>query len=150
MLGDKVELTTGSGKIEADFIILATGFSFDLKKSKPLKEIFDQIAVWRDKYHPPGGGSEKYLNSPYLGRNYEFVEKNPGQAPWLKHIYCYNQSSTLSMGPTGRVSGLKYGIKRLMVGICGGFMREDFEHHLASVTAYNANEFEGHPWIGEP
>jgi len=150
MVGDKVELTTGSGKIETDFIVLATGFSFDLKKSKPLTEIVGQIAVWRDKYQPPGGGSEKYLNSPYLGRNYEFVEKSPGQAPWLKHIYCYNQSSTLSMGPTGRVSGLKYGIKRLMVGICGGFMREDFEHHLASVTAYNANEFEGHPWVGEP
>ncbi len=149
MAGDAVELITGSGKIEADFLVLATGFSFDLKKSRPLAEIVDHIAVWGDKYSPSGGGSEKYLNSPYLGRNYEFVEKASGEAPWLKHIYCYNQSSTLSMGPTGRVSGLKYGIKRLMMGVCGGLMREDFDHHLSAVTAYNANEFEGHPWIGE-
>lgn len=150
MNGDAAEITTPDATFDVDFVILATGFSFDLSKSRALTEFSDKIAVWRHRYEPREKASEKYLNSPYLGRNYEFIEREQGTAPWLKNIYCYNQASTLSMGPTGRVSGLKYGIKRLMVGVCGGFMREDYEHHLTSVSNYRANEFEDHPWMGDP
>jgi cation diffusion facilitator CzcD-associated flavoprotein CzcO len=149
MRGQKVQLTTCAGDDEFDFLILATGFSFDLSKSAVLQDMQNDIALWRNRYEPREKASEKYLNSPYLGRNYEFMEKEPGSAPYLKHVFCYNQASTLSMGPTGRVSGLKYGMKRLMVGVCGSFMREDYEHHLRSVTNYNANEFEDHPWMGD-
>jgi hypothetical protein len=147
MIDNSVVLKTASEVITADFLLLATGFSFDLRKSPPLGTIVNEIALWRDRYAPLETASEKYLNSPYLGRNYEFIERTPGSAPYLKHIFCYNQSSTLSMGPTGRVSGLKYGIKRLMAGVCGSFLREDYEHHLSSVTNYKAHEFEDHPWM---
>ncbi len=149
MVGEEIEITTPQETLRADIILLATGFMFDLKKNAALAPIVEQIALWRDRYKPEGGGSDKYLNSPYLGRNYEFMEQQPGTAPFLKHIFCYNQSSTLSMGPTGRVSGLKYGIKRLMMGVCGSFMREDYDHHLQSVTNFKFNEFEGHPWMEE-
>ena len=150
MIGDTAEITTPHATFDFDFVILATGFSFDLSKSRALAGFFDKIALWRHRYDPGEKASEKYLNSPYLGRNYEFMERERGTAPWLRNIYCYNQASTLSMGPTGRVSGLKYGIKRLMVGVCGGFLREDYEHHYRSVCDFRANEFEGHPWMGEP
>jgi len=147
MDGQEVEIATPTEKLRADIILLATGFMFDLKKNPALAPFVDHIALWRDRYRPEGGGSDKYLQSPYLGRNYEFIEKTPGAAPFLRHIFCYNQSSTLSMGPTGRVSGLKYGVKRLMVGVCGSFMREDYDHHLQSVMNFNFNEFQGHPWM---
>jgi cation diffusion facilitator CzcD-associated flavoprotein CzcO len=148
--GEAAALTTPRGTHTFDFIILATGFSFDLSKSAVIGSLADQIALWRHRYTPAEKASEKYLNSPYLGRNYEFVEREPGAAPYLKHLFCYNQASTLSMGPTGRVSGLKYGMKRLMVGVCGSFLRQDYDHYLKSVHDYRANEFEGHPWMGEP
>ena len=147
MNGDDVEITTPNETLHADVILLATGFMFDLKMNAALAPFVDHIALWRDRYKPESAGSDKYLQSPYLGRNYEFIEKDPGAAPYLKHIFCYNQSSTLSMGPTGRVSGLKYGIKRLMMGVCGSFMREDYDHHLQAVTNFNFNEFQGHPWM---
>lgn len=150
MRDDRIVVKTPRGDFSADFLLLATGFFFDLQKSAPLKSIVNEIAIWRDRYKPKEAATEKYLNSPYLGRNYEFIERTPGTAPYLKHVFCFNQSSTLSMGPTGRVSGLKYGIKRLMAGVCGSFLREDYEHHLASVTNYKANEFEDHPWMDKP
>jgi cation diffusion facilitator CzcD-associated flavoprotein CzcO len=148
--GGEVWIKTPKETIRTDFVVLATGFTFDLRCNPALASFADHIALWQDRYMPPGGGgSEKYRKSPYLGRNYEFIEKSPGAAPFLKHIYCYNQSSTLSMGPTGRVSGLKYGVKRLMTGIVGSFVREDYEHHLATVKAFRSSELEGHPWTGE-
>lgn len=148
---DKVWIKTPSETVRTDFVLLATGFMFDLKQNPALAPFVDEIALWKDRYTPPdGGGSEKYKNSPYLGRQYQFSEKTPGRAPYLKHIFCYNQSSTLSMGPTGRVSGLKYGIKRLMNGVCGSFVREDYEYHLQSVTNYKSTEMGAHRWLAEP
>ena len=54
------------------------------------------------------------------------------------------------MGPTGRVSGLKYGVRRLMIGVANSFVREDFDTHLASVQRYNDSELDGHPWVEKP
>ena len=34
-----------------------------------------------------------------------------------------------------------------MMGVCGSFMREDYDHHLQAVTNFNFNEFQGHPWM---
>lgn len=146
--GKEVWIKTPNEVVRTDFVILATGFMFDLGQSPAIGSFVDQIALWKDKFVPPAGvASEKYRNSPYLGRNYQFIEKTPGAAPYLKHIFCYNQSSTLSMGPTGRVSGLKYGVKRLMSGICGSFVREDYEHHLQTVKEFDGTELKPHPWV---
>lgn len=148
MDGKEVWIKTPGEVVRTDFVLLATGFMFDLKQNAAMTSFVDEIALWKDKFTPPGGvASEKYRNSPYLGRNYQFIEKTPGAAPFLKHIFCYNQSSTLSMGPTGRVSGLKYGVKRLMTGICGSFVREDYEHHLQTVKDFKSTELKAHPWV---
>jgi cation diffusion facilitator CzcD-associated flavoprotein CzcO len=149
---DGIEIVTASGTVAADFLILGTGFSVDLSKCGFLAPIVDDIALWRDRLPEAkaGGGSVKYRNSPYLGRHYEFCEKVPGAAPFLNHIYNFNQTAQLSMGPTGRVSGLKYGVRRLMDGITGSFLREDYARHLASVIAYNDSDMDGHPWVESP
>ena len=99
---------------------------------------------------PTGPNPDKYRNSPYTGRNYELIEKVRGEAPYLEHIYNFNQSATLSMGPTGRVSGMKYGLRRLVQGVPRGFVAEDFEQHLASVRLFDTSELDGHPWVEPP
>ncbi len=150
MDGDKVVIVTATGEHRVDHVLCATGFSFRLDKAPLFASIAKHIALWRDRYTPESGGSDKFPWSPYLGRHYEFVEKIPGEAPWLKYIFNFTQSATLSMGPTGRVSGLKYGVRRLMIGVGNSFMREDFETHLASVRRYNDSELDGHPWVEKP
>lgn len=151
MNGGEVVIDTPNGRHTVDYLILATGFFVDLKQCEFLAPIVDEIALWEDKLpEARDGGPEKYRNSPYLGRNYEFTEKVPGRAPHLKHIYNFNQTAQLSMGPTGRVSGLKYGVRRLLDGISRSFLTEDYTRHLAAVTAYNDSDLDGHPWIQTP
>ncbi len=150
MEGAEVVVVTPNGEHRADYVLCATGFSARLEEAPLFASIGRHIALWRDKFTPPDGGSEKFLSSPYLGRHYEFMEKAPGAAPWLKHIFNFSQSATLSMGPTGRVSGLKYGVRRLMIGVSNSFVREDFDQHLESVRRYNDSELDGHPWVEKP
>lgn len=147
---DKVVVVTPSGEHRGDFVLCATGFSFDLARAPLFRSLHRDIALWKDRFTAPPGSSEKFANSPYLGRHYEFVEKTPGAAPWLNRIFNFSQSATLSMGPTGRVSGLKYGVRRLMIGVAESLVREDFEQHMASVRGYNDSELDGHPWVEKP
>ena len=128
MQGDEILIDTPQGQHTADYLILATGFYVDLRQNKFLTPIVDEIALWQDCFpEARQGGPPKYRNSPYLGRNYEFTEKVPGRAPYLKHIFNFNQTAQLSMGPTGRVSGLKYGVRRLLDGISRSFLKEDYK-----------------------
>jgi cation diffusion facilitator CzcD-associated flavoprotein CzcO len=152
MDGNEVVLTTPKGEFRTDIVLLATGFSFNMKACGPLRDIADEIAIWDDRFTPPADmvWPDKYRNAPYVGHAYQFLEKHPGKAPWVSHIYDFNQSATLSMGPTGRVSGLKYGVRRLVQGVCNSFLREDFDRHLASVKAYNDSELDGHRWVQPP
>ena len=150
MRGDKVIIGTPKGEHEIDYVLCATGFTFRLDRAPLFAAIEKHIALWRDRYTPQSGGPEKFPASPYLGRHYEFIEKIPGEAPWLQYIFNFTQSATLSMGPTGRVSGLKYGVRRLMIGVANSFVREDFDTHLASVQSYNDSELDGHPWVEKP
>jgi FAD-dependent urate hydroxylase len=146
----EIAIETPKEQIIVDALLLATGFSVDLRKFAPLASFVDQIALWSDRFDPPDGpGPEKFRNSPYLGRRYQFLEKTAGAAPFLNHIFNFNQSATLSMGPTGRISGLKYGVRRLMLGVCESFLREDFDHHLDSILRYDDSELDGHPWVEE-
>lgn len=150
MEGETIVIGTPGGEHRADYVLCATGFSFRLDKAPLFKAIGEHIALWKDRYTLSTPGSDKFPWSPYLGRHYEFVEKTQGTAPWLKHIFNFTQSATLSMGPTGRVSGLKYGVRRLMMGVCNSFVREDFDTHLASVKRYNDSELDGHRWVEKP
>jgi cation diffusion facilitator CzcD-associated flavoprotein CzcO len=148
--GGKAVVETPAGAFRCDHVLCATGFAFDLSRAPLFKPFAHEIALWKDRFVPPPGGSEKFPNSPYVGRHYEFLEKVPGRAPWLGHIFNFTQSATLSMGPTGRVSGLKYGVRRLVMGIAESFVREDFERHLASLRGYNDSELDGHKWVEKP
>ena len=149
--GGDVVITTPQGEFRADHVLLATGFGVDISTATALAPIVDQIATWADKFTPPDNKRpEKYMRAPYLDRQYQFVEKTPGAAPYLKNIFNFNQTATLSMGPTGRVSGLKYGVRRLMMGVNSSFLRDDFDRHYAAVRAYNDSELDGHPWVEKP
>lgn len=151
LAGDEIRIETASGTLAVDYLVLATGFAVDLSKCGFLSPIVDDIALWRDRLpEARAGGPLKYRNSPYLGRHYEFTEKVPGAAHYLGHIYNFNQTAQLSMGPTGRVSGLKYGVRRLLDGISASFLAEDYARHLASVTAYNDSDMDGNPWVESP
>jgi len=141
--GNTVELTTESERFEVDFVIVATGCVTDLALRPELARFEAQIARWADRYAPPADEThEDLLRHPYLGENFEFCERYPGQAPYLAHLYNYTFGGLLSMGFGGAsISGLKYSAPRLIAGITRSLFIEDSAAHFESLCHFSEREF---------
>jgi hypothetical protein len=127
-----------------DFVIVGTGFITDLGVRPELRHVEAQIARWADRYRPAPGEphQDDLLRHPYLGTSFEFSEKVPGQAPYLRTLYNYTFGCLLSLGFGGAsISGMKYSIPRLVGGITRSFFVEDREAHFESLRAFAETEF---------
>lgn len=99
-----------------DFVILGTGFKIDGSHIAELKDIFPHILTWK--------GSD----FPYLGPHFQFLEKTPGEAPYLRHIYCFNYGALLSHGlVSSSIDALSTGADRLTKGIAADFFQEEVD-----------------------
>ncbi|MFZ6763716.1 SidA/IucD/PvdA family monooxygenase [Pseudoroseomonas sp. WGS1072] len=138
----QVVLETPRGAFRADAVLLGTGFVIDHALRPELAPFARQIRLWSDAFAPPPGEeSAVCAASPYLSDDFSFQEKTPGAAPLLPRIHCMTYAATLSMGLSGAsISGMKYGVPRLVDGICRAFWREDAERHLAALRAFDLPE----------
>jgi cation diffusion facilitator CzcD-associated flavoprotein CzcO len=141
--GDTVRIHTGAEIHEVDFVIVGTGFVTDLKLRPELRLVEPHIARWADRYRPPEGAhAEDLLRHPYLGPGFEFTEKVPGTAPYLRNLFNYTFGCLLSLGFGGAsISGMKYSIPRLVGGITGSFFVEDRAAHFESLRTFAETEF---------
>jgi cation diffusion facilitator CzcD-associated flavoprotein CzcO len=141
--GDVIVITTESGVFEADFIIAGTGFTTDLSLRPELTHVESLIARWADRHTPDEGERhEDLLRHPYLGPHFEFTERQPGTAPYLRYLYNYTFGCLASLGFGGAsISGMKYSVPRLVSGITGSLFEEDRAEHFASLRGYAEKEF---------
>ena len=102
-----------------------------------------EIARWLDRYTPPATEQHADLaRHPYLGPHFEFTERQPGSAPYLKCLYNYTFGGLLSLGFGGAsISGMKYSVPRLVSGITASLFIEDRELHYQSLRAFDEREF---------
>ncbi len=123
--------TVNGDRFAFDFIIAATGHINDFSLRAETSALADKIALWRDRFTPPNG--EEYAPAgtyPYLGPNFEFIEKSPGNAPYLHHIHCFTLGTLPSLGMTGSsVTTMRYGVPRLVAGVTRQLFLDDIEHH---------------------
>ena len=114
-----------------DYVIAATGHINDFTLRAETSVLADRIALWRDRFTPPDG--EAYAPAgtyPYLGANFEFTEKTPGDAPYLRHIHCFTLGTLPSLGMTGSsVTTMRYGVPRLVAGVTRQLFLDDADHH---------------------
>jgi cation diffusion facilitator CzcD-associated flavoprotein CzcO len=138
-----ISVATATGTFEADFLILGTGFVTDLTRRPELAHVERHIARWGDRYEPvEGERDEDLLRHPYLGPGFEFAERVPGEAPYLRYLYNYTFGCLLSMGFGGAsISGMKYSIPRLVAGVTGSLFVEDREAYFQSLSRYDEREF---------
>jgi cation diffusion facilitator CzcD-associated flavoprotein CzcO len=123
--GARVVLTLPQGsstrELEADFVILGTGFVTDLTRRPELAGVLEHVAFWGDRYTPdgpPDGMDARIASYPYLGREMQFLQKRPGEAPWVEDIVLFCNASTASNGPIGSgVNALKFNVARLVSGL---------------------------------
>jgi xanthine/CO dehydrogenase XdhC/CoxF family maturation factor/thioredoxin reductase len=141
--GETILIHTDLGVYECDYVIIGTGFVTDLSVRPELTQIERHIARWSDRFTPPPEErNEDLLRHPYLGAHFEFTERTPGEAPWLKYLYNYTFGCLLSLGFGGAsISGMKYSIPRLVSGITGSFFSEDSARYYESLCQFEEREF---------
>ncbi|WBV45110.1 NAD(P)-binding domain-containing protein [Pseudoroseomonas cervicalis] len=146
--GQGVRLTLPSGVWEGDFVIFATGFRVDLASRPELAALAPQIRFWRDRFTPAAGEENAELaDSPDLGADFSFQEKQPGACPALGHVHCFNYPATLSHGKlTGDIPAVSAGAKRLAEALARHFFVEDRQAHFDALRAYDVPELLGDEW----
>jgi FAD-dependent urate hydroxylase len=142
--GDAAIVETKVGTFTFDFVIFATGTETDLSARPELTPIVDQIALWRDRFTPPRGEeSEELGRYPYLGAAFEFMEREPGTAPFLSRLHNFTYGAMPSHGLTGAaIVGLKYGVPRLIRGLVRDLFREDRVEHFRGLLNFSVPELE--------
>jgi FAD-dependent urate hydroxylase len=138
--GEKAVVHTPTGVFEFDHLLTATGWNANLKLRPELKNIEDKIALWSDRFAPPEHQNYDYLlTMPYLGKHFEFIEKNPGEAPYLNSIFNCTGAALLSEGlnaGTGLI-GMKFSTQKIVYGLVGQIFLEDKDYHFQSLENYN-------------
>lgn len=139
----EVIVQTNKGNFHADFIVCGTGYGINLSQRSELEAFRPAIMLW-EKHVPKELLDEVPMlgSFPYLGRSFEFTESEPGQAPYLKNIYCFNYGAFLSHGLlTGFVSGISLGATRLAQGIAADFFISESELYLNEVKNWHTPNF---------
>ena len=135
---------TNAGTFAFDFIIFATGVETDLSARPELAPIVHHIALWRDRFTPPPGEESDLLaRHPYLGAAFEFMERQPGTAPFLGRLHNFTFGAMPSLGLTGAaITGMKYGVRRLVNGLARDLFREDSAAYYQDLLTYAVPELE--------
>ncbi|MBB3978755.1 cation diffusion facilitator CzcD-associated flavoprotein CzcO [Rhizobium azooxidifex] len=145
----EVVITTNKGRIfRTDFVILGTGFNVDPLARAELAPFQDRIACWEDRYTPPEGEENAPLGRfPWLEEDFSFTEKEPGTAPWLKDIHCFNYGSSMSLGKvSGDIPAISEGALWLARGVSASLFIRDIDHHWQELLAYEKPELDGSEW----
>jgi cation diffusion facilitator CzcD-associated flavoprotein CzcO len=108
----------------------------------------DRILLWKDRYEPPPQERHPELaNFPYLAYDFSFIEGEPGSAPWLSNIHCFNYGATLSLVKvSGDIPGVSEGAAWLARSIAASLYVEDVESHFQALLAYAKPKLEGDEW----
>lgn len=140
-----VTVDTPQGAFEFDHLLIATGWVADLNLRPELQNIKEQIALWGDRFTPPEHQPYNFLlKMPYLGKHFEFEEKNPGEAPYISSIFNCTGGALLSEGfnVSHGLIGIKYSIQKIVYGIVKELFLEDKEYHFKTLEDYNEPLFE--------
>jgi cation diffusion facilitator CzcD-associated flavoprotein CzcO len=143
MTSDRRALVSATdGAINADFLILGTGYRIDLSACPELSDHHGHIALWEHRFAPPSGEEDPVLlRAPWLGAYFEFTEREPGTAPWLHRVHNFARGAQLSMGtmPIG-LSGIKFGVLRLVDGLSRKLFLDDRANYLAGLALWQKSD----------
>ncbi len=138
-----ISARAGGEKYRFDFAIAGTGYFVDPQARPELADFAHQILRWRDRYSPPPGEEDEYLGAhPYLGAGHEYLERMPGEAPYLRDIHIHNPAGFVSFGwPEGDVPSMRRGVLAIVARISRDLFLADLDFHRGRLTADVAPEF---------
>jgi cation diffusion facilitator CzcD-associated flavoprotein CzcO len=141
--GGVIAARAGGAEWQFDFAIAGTGYFVDPQVRPELADIAPHILRWRDRYTPPPGEEDPYLGAhPYLGAGHEYLESQPGAAPYLRDIHVHNPAGFVSFGwPEGDVPSMRRGVPAIVARISRDLLLADLDRHRERLAAAVAPEF---------
>ena len=135
-------VATARGDARADFLICGTGVRMDPSRTPLLHNFADAIARWSDRYAPPSAEANERLGEfPYLAPDYSFLERKPGEAPWIRDIHLFGIGTTMSFGPAGAsINAMGIAVPRLAAGITRGLFAADLPAFHQQLLAYDVKQ----------
>ena len=135
--GEAIAVISERGRFAFDLVICATGVRYGLEQRPELAGITEDIALRADRFNPSPDEAHPELGKlPYLGHHFEFLEKRRGTAPRLAHIYAFNFSGFVSMGPVAPlITGHRYGVPRLVRRLTSSLFRNEADAILSTLRA---------------
>ena len=139
-----VTVVTAKARHLFDAVILATGFSVDLRRRPELAHLYDKISLWGDHVTPQEADLHpEAAQFPYLGPGFELIERTAGSVAGLSHIYCFNAGSTMSHGAVaGDIPGLAFGANRLSSAIASSLFVASAGALQSALHAHDDRELE--------
>ena len=143
-----IALTLPTGRSEADFLIVATGFAIDLAREPILSSLHPHIATWADTYTPPAHLVRPELGKfPWLAEDFSLVARQPGDCPALPRIHLFNHGAMASMGQIASdIPGVNVAAERLASRLAQHFAREDFRQLRERLEAFAEPELRDTPF----
>ena len=137
--GAGVLVETPRGPHRADFLICGTGVRMDPALVPELAGCAGNIALWRDRYDPPAAEWDERLGAfPYLAPDSAFLERRPGETPWIRDIHLFGIGTTMSFGPAGAsINAMCIAAPRVAAGVTRGLFEADLPRLHASLLAYD-------------
>ncbi len=148
MAGGRVSLACGAaGMFAFDHLLLGTGYEIDVGRRPELADIYPAIALWQDRFTSPAGEEDAMLlRYPYLGPAFEFIEKQAGSMPALRHVHLFNNGAVPSLGPVcNGITGLKAGVPKIVAGLTRGLFSDDADLHYRALCGYQKQHFDPTP-----
>jgi cation diffusion facilitator CzcD-associated flavoprotein CzcO len=135
--------------VEADFLIVGTGFAVDLARQPELAGLAPHVKLWADAYQPPPDLARPELaRYPFLGEAFELIERRPGGCPGLGRVHLFNHAAYASLGPIASdIPGASTGAERLASRLAQAFFREDFAHMRETLAAFDEPDLQGTPFF---
>ncbi len=139
----QVVAEAAEGSFRFDFVIAGTGYFVDPTARPEMAEFADRILLWQDRYVPPADEQDPFLAShPYLGEAHEYLEKTPGDAPYLRDIHAHNPAGFVSFGlPIGDVPSMRRDIPLVAARISRDLFLSDLPSHEQRITGTMPPDF---------
>lgn len=147
--GDHLRVAVAGGRVfELDFLVLGTGFTVEPEARTEFGAAAGEVKLWRDAYTPPPEEAYPEMELfPYLSDSFAFQEREPGRAPWLNRVHCFNYGATLSLGKvSGDIPAVSEGAGFLARAVASELYVEDVERHWQTLVDYAKPELLGDEW----
>jgi cation diffusion facilitator CzcD-associated flavoprotein CzcO len=145
---NRVLLDTTRGRLAFDFLVLATGLTVDWDQRPEFAAFKDRIVLWRDRFMPAGHTDYAQAEHPFVGPNFEFLERVPGTAPWVSRIHCFTFPAYMSHGPiSGDIPAISIGAERVANGVASALFAEDYDRTWRRMVGWSNPELRGDEYV---